>query len=98
MHEDEEAAGWGWGASWQWEGRRCNSARQALMASSYSVMRELPARRALAALRSSVMRECRSDAGNSFSDRDAVSKRRPGGGGQEAASRGSITTNASTVH
>eukprot|EP00964_Phaeocystis_antarctica_P079670 scaffold49653_cov58-Phaeocystis_antarctica.AAC.3 len=40
MHEDEEAAGLGCGASWQWEGRRRSSARQALAASSSSVMRE----------------------------------------------------------
>ena len=44
---EEAAAGWGRGGStWQWEGRRCSSARQgAVVASS-----------------SSLMRECRSDA------------------------------------
>ena len=51
MHKDEEAAGWGCAASWQWEGRRRSSARQALAASS-----------------SSVMRECKTDAGSSLRD------------------------------
>eukprot|EP00964_Phaeocystis_antarctica_P126310 scaffold90053_cov58-Phaeocystis_antarctica.AAC.2 len=40
MHEDKDAAGWGGGGSWQWEGRRCSSARQALAASSSSVIRK----------------------------------------------------------
>eukprot|EP00964_Phaeocystis_antarctica_P112215 scaffold76416_cov57-Phaeocystis_antarctica.AAC.2 len=42
MHEEAAVAGWGGGGGsfWQWVGRRCSSARQALAASSSSVRRE----------------------------------------------------------
>eukprot|EP00964_Phaeocystis_antarctica_P029892 scaffold16856_cov60-Phaeocystis_antarctica.AAC.2 len=52
MHGEEAAAGWSEGTSWQFEGRRSSSARQALVSSSSSSL-------------SSVMREWRSDAESS---------------------------------
>eukprot|EP00964_Phaeocystis_antarctica_P040934 scaffold23427_cov68-Phaeocystis_antarctica.AAC.3 len=54
MHEEEEAAGWGGGGCWQWEGRRCSSARQALAASSSSVMRECRSNAEISLTRSQV--------------------------------------------